>query len=162
VAAEDVVRLLVSRPDTRGIAAAVSSLLFGRGASIVAADQHSTDIADGRFFLCMEFTPAVDRGGLEAAFAGDVAARYVMDWRFECPADRKRVAIFASREDHCLLARIGARPIIEQDVERVSHRQNVLDLVRVGRDIERIALARAVAAHPDDRVLVFENRTVVL
>ena len=45
-------------------------------------------------------------------------------------------------------------PIIEQDVERVGHRYTIADLERVGRDVERIVLARAVAAHLDDRVLV--------
>lgn len=52
-------------------------------------------------------------------------------------------------------------PIIEQDVRRVSHRESVADLVRVGREIERAVLARAVAAHVEDRVLVFGNKTVV-
>jgi len=68
MAVEDVVRLLVSCPDTRGIVAAVSTFLFERGANIVTADQHSTDIADGRFFLRMEFALTVDRDELEAAF----------------------------------------------------------------------------------------------
>jgi formyltetrahydrofolate deformylase len=271
---EDVARLLVSCPDTRGIVAAISAFLFERGANIVTSDQHSTDIADGRFFLRMEFTLAAEHGELEAAFERDVASRFEMDWRFEYPAQPKRVALFASREDHCLLdllwrwrrgelpmevvavvsnhdvmrrdveafgvpyhevtdeaaqldllaggvdlvvlarymqvlsgeflERIGVPvinihhsflpafvggnpyrrahergvkligatahyatteldegPIIEQDVERVTHRQNVADLVRIGRDIERVVLARAVSAHLDDRVLVYENRTVV-
>ena len=52
-------------------------------------------------------------------------------------------------------------PIIEQDVARVSHRESARDLVRVGREIERTVLARAVAAHLEDRVLVFGNKTVV-
>ena len=52
-------------------------------------------------------------------------------------------------------------PIIEQDVTRVSHRHTVRDLVQLGREIERTVLARAVAAHLEDRVLVFENKTVV-
>ena len=52
-------------------------------------------------------------------------------------------------------------PIIEQDVARVSHRESAKDLVRVGREIERTVLARAVAAHLEDRVLVFGNKTVV-
>ncbi|MCA9835437.1 MAG: formyltetrahydrofolate deformylase [Trueperaceae bacterium] len=53
-------------------------------------------------------------------------------------------------------------PIIEQDVERVSHRDQVDDLVRIGRDIERKVLAKAVQAHVEDRVIIFENKTVVL
>ncbi|MGE3961262.1 MAG: formyltetrahydrofolate deformylase [Dehalococcoidia bacterium] len=52
-------------------------------------------------------------------------------------------------------------PIIEQDVERVSHRDSRDDLVRVGREVERSVLARAVQWHLEDRVFVHENRTVV-
>jgi formyltetrahydrofolate deformylase len=52
-------------------------------------------------------------------------------------------------------------PIIEQDVERVTHRQSREDLVRVGREVERSVLARAVGWHIDDRVFVHGNRTVV-
>ena len=52
-------------------------------------------------------------------------------------------------------------PIIEQDVLRVSHRDSVEDLVRSGRDLERIVLARAVRAHLEHRVLVYGNKTVV-
>jgi len=52
-------------------------------------------------------------------------------------------------------------PIIEQDVVRASHRDAVEDLVRKGRDLEKVVLARAVRAHLDDRVLVYANKTVV-
>jgi formyltetrahydrofolate deformylase len=52
-------------------------------------------------------------------------------------------------------------PIIEQDVERVSHNDTAEDLVRQGRDIERRVLARALAWHLDGRVLLNGSRTVV-
>lgn len=52
-------------------------------------------------------------------------------------------------------------PIIEQDVVRVSHRDSVDDLIRKGKDLERIVLARAVRLHLQNRVLVYGNRTVV-
>lgn len=52
-------------------------------------------------------------------------------------------------------------PIIEQDVIRVSHRDTVADLVREGKDIERVVLARAVRLHVARRVLVYGNRTAV-
>ena len=52
-------------------------------------------------------------------------------------------------------------PIIEQDVVRTSHRDTVADLIRKGRDVERTALARAVRWHLEDRVIVYENKTVV-
>ncbi|WP_138506785.1 formyltetrahydrofolate deformylase [Nostoc sp. PA-18-2419] len=56
---------------------------------------------------------------------------------------------------------LDAGPIIEQDVVRVSHRDEVEDLVRKGKDLERVVLARAVRSHLQNRVLVYGNRTVV-
>ncbi len=53
-------------------------------------------------------------------------------------------------------------PIIEQDVARVNHRAGPEELVRVGRDIERVVLARAVRAHIERRVFVEGRRTIVL
>ncbi|MDZ7991811.1 MAG: formyltetrahydrofolate deformylase [Nostoc sp. EspVER01] len=62
---------------------------------------------------------------------------------------------------HYATADLDAGPIIEQDVVRVSHRDEVDDLVRKGKDLERIVLARAVRTHLQNRVLVYGNRTVV-
>jgi formyltetrahydrofolate deformylase len=56
---------------------------------------------------------------------------------------------------------LDAGPIIEQDVIRVSHRDDVERLIRLGSDIERTVLARAVEWHCEDRVLVHQNSTVV-
>ena len=52
-------------------------------------------------------------------------------------------------------------PIIEQGVEDSSHADTIEDLVRKGRDVERMALQKAVRAHLDDRVIVYGNRTIV-
>jgi formyltetrahydrofolate deformylase len=52
-------------------------------------------------------------------------------------------------------------PIIEQDVIRTTHRDGVQELVRKGRDVERSVLSRAVRWHLEDRVLVYDNKTVV-
>ena len=52
-------------------------------------------------------------------------------------------------------------PIIEQDVARISHRDQVEDLVAQGRDLERLVLARAVKWHLDRRILCYGNKTVV-
>lgn len=52
-------------------------------------------------------------------------------------------------------------PIIEQDVVRVSHRDTVEDLIRKGRDLEKVVLSRAVRAHVENRVLLYGNKTVV-
>ncbi|MBD2729837.1 formyltetrahydrofolate deformylase [Nostoc sp. FACHB-892] len=62
---------------------------------------------------------------------------------------------------HYATADLDAGPIIEQDVVRVSHRDEVDDLVRKGKDLERVVLARAVRSHLQNRVLVYGNRTVV-
>ncbi len=62
---------------------------------------------------------------------------------------------------HYATAQLDEGPIIEQDVVRVSHRDSVADLIRKGRDLERIVLARAVRLHLQHRVLVYGNRTVV-
>jgi formyltetrahydrofolate deformylase len=275
-------RLLISCPDRHGIVAAVSGFLAARDANIVSSAQHSTDPEGGAFFMRMAFTIDAIGEDFARAFATEVAERFAMDWRLDDAARAKRVAIMASREDHCLLdllwrrrrgelhcdiplvisnhpdhaadvAAFGVRyehvpvakgekpaaearmlellagrfdlvvlarymqilssgflegigcpvinihhsflpafagadpyrraqergvkvigatahyvteeldagPIIEQDVVRVTHREGVEALVRIGRDVERTVLARAVGLHLEDRILVHENRTVV-
>jgi len=62
---------------------------------------------------------------------------------------------------HYVTEKLDEGPIIEQDVIRVSHRQGVDDLVRLGRDLEKIVLSRAIYEHLHHRVLVYKNRTVV-
>lgn len=276
--------LLVSCPDRRGIVAALAQLLYGHGANILDADQH-TDALAGQFFQRIRFDMRelhVDAKGLEHAI-DEVARRFDMHWRLRLGVAQRRVAIFVSKYDHCLydlllrhragelaceiamivsnhpdlepvakqfgiayhefpitsstkrtqedreqallrdegiellvLARymqvlseefiarwpariinihhsflpafvgskpyhqayergvklIGATahyattdldegPIIEQGVERASHRDSPQDLVRKGRDLERTVLARAVRWHLEDRVLVYGNKTVV-
>ena len=278
-------RLVITCPDGPGIVAAVSEFLFRHGANIVQSDQYSTDPEGGTFFMRMAFRlEGLDMplGELERAFAGEVAARFAMDWRLHDAAEPKRVAVMVSREDHCLLdllwrwrrgeldmdvglvisnhtdlaetvAALGipfehvpvtadtkpeaearqlellagrfdlvvlarymqilsggfldalgapainihhsflpafagaapyrrarergvkligatahyatevldAGPIIEQDVIRVTHRDDVEALERLGRDIERSVLSRAVRWHCEDRVLAHGERTVV-
>lgn len=62
---------------------------------------------------------------------------------------------------HYATGELDAGPIIEQDITRITHRDSVSDMVRKGRDLERLVLARAVRWHLNDRVLVFGNKTVV-
>jgi formyltetrahydrofolate deformylase len=62
---------------------------------------------------------------------------------------------------HFVTSDLDEGPIIEQDVERISHRDTPEDLVRKGRDIERRVLARAIANVLDDRVLLNHGKTVV-
>jgi formyltetrahydrofolate deformylase len=283
--AEHTARLLMSCPDGPGIVAAVSSLLFDRGANIIASDQFSTHPEQGTFFMRTAFyLPELEHqsAAFESAFAA-LAERFSMEWRISYAHHRRRVALMASRADHCLLdllwrhrrgelamdvicvisnheqlraevealrvpylhipvrrerrpeaearalealagegaelvvlarymqilsgdflARVGCPvinihhsflpafagaepyrqayergvkligatahyvtedldegPIIEQDVQRVGHDFTVEDLERVGSDLERIVLARAVRRELDDRVLVHEGRTIV-
>jgi formyltetrahydrofolate deformylase len=62
---------------------------------------------------------------------------------------------------HYVTEELDAGPIIEQDVTRVTHGDNVDTLVQRGADLERIVLLRAVRWHLEDRVLVHGNRTIV-
>ena len=62
---------------------------------------------------------------------------------------------------HYVTTGLDEGPIIEQDVTRVSHRDDVATLARRGRDLEVIVLARALRAHLSHRILVWGNRTVV-
>ena len=280
----DVARLIVACPDRSGIIAALSSLLADNSANIISSDQYSTDPEGGRFFLRMEFHLeglADRREAIEGRLAR-IAGEFTMDWRIAVAGTRQRVALFASRHEHCaldllwrwqrgeldadivavvsnhpdlekhvrpfgvpyhhvpvtpegkaaaeqreldllagkvdlvVLARymqvlssgflervgvpvinihhsflpafagpapyaqahergvklIGATahyatedldegPIIEQGVARVSHRDTPTELARIGRDLERVVLARAVQWHLEDRVIVDGNRTIV-
>jgi len=284
--------LLVACPDRRGLVAALSQLLYALGLNILDADQHTDPVA-GKFFQRIRFELGVSdapggpeheigRAALEGAVR-EVAERYGMDYRLHFESDRKQMAIFVSKTEHCLydlllhhragdlpcdiplivsnheelgevaaqfgipfhvfaitkenkqsqeekelallaehgidlvvMARymqilsgdfiahhpariinihhsflpafqggrpyhqahargvklIGATahyatedldegPIIEQDVIRVSHRDSPRDLVRKGRDVERRVLSQAVRWHLENRVLVYDNRTVV-
>jgi len=273
-------RLLLACPDRPGLIAAVSNFLAEAGRNILDADQHSS--REGRFFMRMAFdqAPPGERAELYSRFEREIAGPLEMDHRFAESDEPKRVAIMASREDHCLsdllwrwrsgeleaeligvvsnhpdhagqvtslglpfhhvpvegdreaaeervlellgevdllvlarymqilsaefLERLGAPainihhsflpafvgadpyarahergvkligatahyvteeldagPIIDQDVTRVSHRDEIDDLVGIGRDVERLVLARAVKAHLDDRVLLDGARTIV-
>lgn len=283
--AGDVGRLLLRCPDMPGLVAAVSAFLASAGANIVSLDQHSTEQSGGTFVQRTIFhLPglAAARDALERDFTEQLVTRFDMEFRLTEAAKPKRVAIMASRDDHCLLdllwrnrrgeldmsvvmvisnhpdladqvrpfgvpflhvpstkevraqaeqrqlemlrgnvdlvvlARymqiisprfladvgcplinihhsflpsfIGAAPyrrakergvklvgatahyvtddldegpIIEQDVVRVDHRHGVGDLVRLGADVERAVLSRAVLWHCEDRVIRHGNQTIV-
>jgi formyltetrahydrofolate deformylase len=62
---------------------------------------------------------------------------------------------------HYATADLDEGPIIAQDVTPVTHRDSVDDLVRKGRDLETVVLARAVRAHVEHRTLVYGNKTIV-
>ncbi|RFC48226.1 MAG: formyltetrahydrofolate deformylase [Verrucomicrobia bacterium] len=62
---------------------------------------------------------------------------------------------------HYVTGDLDEGPIIEQDVIRVTHRQTVADLVRQGRDLEKVVLSRAVRWHAQRKVLAYNNKTVI-
>jgi formyltetrahydrofolate deformylase len=62
---------------------------------------------------------------------------------------------------HYVTSELDAGPIIEQDVVHISHIDNVDDLVKKGRDLEKIVLSRAVEKHIERKVLAYKNRTIV-
>jgi formyltetrahydrofolate deformylase len=62
---------------------------------------------------------------------------------------------------HYVTAALDDGPIIEQDVVRVSHRDTVEDMLYKGRDLEKVVLSRAVRWHLENRILVYQNKTVV-
>ena len=113
-------RLLIDCADRPGIVAAVSGFLFEQGANIVSSDQYSSDPSGGRFFLRTEFflpqspdaqvgegaaahVGAAARERLQTEFDRDLATRFEMDWEIRWWGERRRLAILASRHDHCLL-----------------------------------------------------------
>jgi formyltetrahydrofolate deformylase len=279
-----VARLLVSCRDREGIIATLSEALRDVGANIITSDQFSSDPYGGSFSLRMEFyvpDPEERLAALEQRLT-EVGTELSLDWRLVDARKRKRVALFVSRYDHCLLdllwrwrrgelpmdvvavvsnhpdlqeevarfgvpyhhipvsketkpeaeqaqidllsgevelvimarymqilsedflARIGCPvinihhsflpafagagpyqrahhrgvkligatahyatedldegPIIEQDVIRVTHREDAAELERIGADVERMVLARAVSWHLQDRILLQGHRTIV-
>ncbi|MGE0219712.1 formyltetrahydrofolate deformylase [Mycolicibacterium sp.] len=103
---KDIGRLLLRCADRPGLVAAISAFLSEAGANIISLDQHSTEQSGGIFmqrtiFHLPGLTAAKDH--LERTFAERVAGPFGMDFRLTEAAKPKRVAIMASREDHCLL-----------------------------------------------------------
>jgi formyltetrahydrofolate deformylase len=280
----NVARLVVSCPDREGIVALLSAALRDSGANIISSDQYSSDPYGGSFSLRMEFyIPDPDERfePLEQRLA-EIGAELGLDYKLVDAKRPKRVALFVSKYDHCLLdllwrwrrkeldmdviavvsnhpdlqeevarfgvpyhhipvsketkveaeqaqiellrgevelvvmarymqvlspnfldkigapvinihhsflpafagagpyARAHARgvkligatahyatedldegPIIEQDVVRVNHREDAVALERIGADVERLVLARAVSWHLQDRILLQGHRTIV-
>ena len=78
-----------------------------------------------------------------------------------CPLINIHHSFLPAFTAHYVTADLDEGPIIEQDVVRVDHRHSVDDLVRLGADVERAVLSRAVLWHCEDRVIRFGNQTVV-
>ena len=103
---KDIGRLLLRCADRPGLVAAVSTFLSSAGANIISLDQHSTEQTGGIFMQRTVFhLPGLTaaRDSLAREFAEQVAGKFDMDFRLTEAAKPKRVAVMASKEDHCLL-----------------------------------------------------------
>lgn len=95
--------LLVACPDRKGIVASLAQVLYGHGANILDSDQHTDPVA-GLFFQRIRFdlsSLTTDRVSLEHAIR-EVAGRFGMEWRLAYVHDVRRVAVLASKQEHCL------------------------------------------------------------
>lgn len=102
----DIARLIISCPDQPGIVAAVSEVIAELGGNIITLDQYSTGVEGGQFFQRTVFhLPglAAAKPQVEAAVQTKLADRFGMEWSLHDAGRPKRVAIFASKTDHCLL-----------------------------------------------------------
>jgi formyltetrahydrofolate deformylase len=126
--------MLISCPDRPGIVAAVSQFLYEQGANIVSSDQYSINPEGGMFFIRIEFDlQDLDRElpKLQEDFVR-VADRFQMKWHIFRASRKKRIAIFVSREDHCLLELLWQWQAGDLDAE----------------------IAMVISNHPDMRELV--------
>jgi formyltetrahydrofolate deformylase len=102
---KDRARMLISCPDQPGIVAAVSRFLHEQGANIVQSDQYTMDPEGGMFFIRIEFDLLdleQNLPALENEFY-DITVQFNMEWRISMANQKKKLAIFVSKEDHCLL-----------------------------------------------------------
>jgi len=132
-AAASTATLLVSCTDRRGLVAALAQLLYGHGANILDADQH-TDQPAKQFFQRIRFDLSemrTDRITLEQAIR-EVAERFQMKWSLHYATDRKRMAIFVSRYDHCLFDLLLRHRAGELDCEIPMIISNHTELRHVG------------------------------
>jgi formyltetrahydrofolate deformylase len=126
-------RLLIDCADQPGIVAAVSGFLFEQGANIVSSHQYSSDPTGGRFYLRTEFVLdglPEDHERFRRSFAAEVAERFEMEWEIRYWGERRRVAILASRHDHCLVDMLWRWRRGELDAELVgviSNHPNLAD-----------------------------------
>ena len=123
-------RLLMSCPDGPGIVAAVAGFLHERGANIIASDQFSTHPERGTFFMRTSFyLPDLERAAadFEADFA-TLARELAMNWRISYASHRRRVALMASRADHCVLDLLWRHRRGELDMDAVCVISNHQDL----------------------------------
>jgi formyltetrahydrofolate deformylase len=161
VESTDLHRLLVSCPDRPGIVAAVSSFLASEGGNIVASNQYSTDPLDGgRFFMRTEFALAMgpDRGRFEAELDAALAPLGIR-WELSTVARPKRIAVLASRYEHCVLDLLwrGRRGQLGGEVALIA--SNHPDL---GPEVERFGIPFHHVPVPADGKQEAERRLLAL
>jgi formyltetrahydrofolate deformylase len=142
------------------LVAAVSTFLAQSGANIVSLDQHATEQSGGTFMQRTIFhLPGLTaaRDGLESAFADQVAKPFEMDFRLTEAAKPKRVAILASKEDHCLLDLLwrNRRGELDMSVSMViSNHPDLADAVRpFGVPFLHVPAAKDNRAEAEERLL---------
>jgi formyltetrahydrofolate deformylase len=111
--------LLIHSQDAKGLVAAVTGFLYRHGANILGADEHRDDDA-GQFLMRIEWDVedfALGREEFARAFEQDVARRLGLNWRVEYTAEPPRVAIFVSRQLHCLADLLHRRAQGELDCD---------------------------------------------
>lgn len=121
--------LLISCPDQKGLLAEVSSFIFRHGGNIVHAEQH-IDIPQGIFFHRVEWELngfSIDAGELSACFK-NIADRLHMQWRLSYSSVRRKMAIFVSKYDHCLMDLLYRHRIGELSAEVMAVISNHPDL----------------------------------
>jgi formyltetrahydrofolate deformylase len=139
----------VDTPDNGRAEAAMLELLAGKIELLVLARYMQILSRD---FLERVAVPAINiHHSFLPAFAGADPYRRA----------RERGVKLIGATAHYVTEQLDDGPIIDQDVVRVDHRQSAGELERVGRDVERLVLARAVSLHLEDRVIVDGRRTVV-
>jgi formyltetrahydrofolate deformylase len=157
---KDVGRLLLRCGDRPGLVAAVSAFLADAGANIVSLDQHSTEQSGGTFvqrtiFHLPGLTAA--RDALERDFGERVAAAFEMDFRLTEAAKPKRVAIMASKDDHCLLDLLWRNRRGELDMSVVmviSNHPDLADQVRpFGVPFLHVPATKDIRAQAEQRQL---------
>jgi len=131
-----------------------------------AAEQQLLDLLAGVDLVVLaRYMQILSAGFLErlAAPAINIHHSFLPAFAGASPYDRalERGVKVIGATAHYVTAELDDGPIIEQDVARVSHRDSRGDLVRIGRDIERLVLARAVTWHLEDRVMTDGARTIV-
>ncbi|MBC3190405.1 formyltetrahydrofolate deformylase [Pseudonocardia sp. C8] len=153
-------RLLMSCQDGPGIVASVTAFLHARGANIVHADQNSTDPEGGKFFqrIVFHLPDLIDRlPKLRREFAGDVAGRFGMAFQMTAAETPKRVALFVSKFDHCLLDLLWRwrRGELPMDVVQVVSNHPDLEKDVAGFDVPfaHIPVTRDTKAQAEQRQL---------